>query len=136
MRYTLLIDGEAGGYGVVVPDMPGCTAMGDTIEEALFNAADAMRDWAEAIEETGGRVPAARRPEQIFTEEEDVRAALAAGATLASAPLIRASGRPARANLSLDAGVLATIDAEAKRRNMTRSGFIEFMARQFLPEMA
>jgi hypothetical protein len=35
--------------------------------------------------------------------------------------LVRLSGRPAKANLSIDAGILATIGAEAKRRKLTRS---------------
>ncbi len=30
-RYTALIDGAAGEYGVFFPDLPGCTAMGNTI---------------------------------------------------------------------------------------------------------
>jgi predicted RNase H-like HicB family nuclease len=38
MRYTVLVDGKAGAYGVVVPDLPGCHAMGKTIEAALDNA--------------------------------------------------------------------------------------------------
>ena len=51
MRYPALIDGEAGGYGVVFPDLPGCVAMGSTIDEALGNAQDALRDWVDSMEE-------------------------------------------------------------------------------------
>ena len=51
MRYPALIDGEAGGYGVVFPDLPGCVAMGSTIDEALRNAQDALRDWVDSMEE-------------------------------------------------------------------------------------
>lgn len=58
MNYTVLIDGRKGAYGVVVPDLPGCTAMGATIEEALDNAAAAMRDWMEVTIDAGGVVPA------------------------------------------------------------------------------
>jgi metal-responsive CopG/Arc/MetJ family transcriptional regulator len=45
-------------------------------------------------------------------------------------PLIVDSGRPVRANLSLDAGLLAAIDAEAARRGLTRSAFIAGAARE------
>ena len=55
MRYTVLIDGKAGAYGVVVPDLPGCHAMGKTIQGALDNAQRAMRDWIEITEEEGER---------------------------------------------------------------------------------
>lgn len=135
MRYTVLIDGEEGAYGVVVPDLPGCTAMGDTIEAALANAADAMRDWAEVTEETGGAVPTPSRPETLLKDKE-VAEAVHAGAMLASAPMIRETGRPVKANLSLDAGVLAAIDAEAARRKLTRSAFIEMVAKRALNEVA
>jgi len=134
MRYTILIDGKKGAYGVVVPDMPGCTAMGGTIEEALANAVAAMRDWAEVTEEAGAAVPAPRDAEAVRAEAE-VREALAGGAMLASAPLVRETGRPARANLSLDSGILAAIDAEASRQKLTRSAFVEFMARRALAEL-
>jgi predicted RNase H-like HicB family nuclease len=135
MRYTVLIDGRKGAYGVVVPDLPGCTAMGRTVEEALANAVSAMRDWTEITEEAGGIVPAPRDPESIGVDAE-IRAALAGGAMLASAPLVRESGRPAKANLSLDSGILAAIDAEASRQKLTRSAFVEFMARRVLAELA
>lgn len=134
MRYTILIDGTKGAYGVTVPDLPGCTAMGATIEEALANTVAAMRDWAEVTEEAGGAVPAPRDPEAVSADAE-VREALAAGAMLASAPLVRETGRSTRANLSLDTGILAAIDAEASRQKLTRSAFVEFMARRVLAEM-
>ena len=46
MRYPALIDGEAGAYGVVFPDIPGVGAMGCTIDEALVHAEEALRDYA------------------------------------------------------------------------------------------
>ena len=134
-RYTALIDGQAGGYGVVFPDLLGCTAMGDTIDLALANAADSMRDWMEMTLESDGIIPAPR-PLETLRVDPEVVAALAEGASLASVPLIRHFGKPAKANLSIDAGILSAIDEEAVRRKLTRSAFIELMARHALPEMA
>ena len=71
---------------------------------------------------------------KTLRSDPEVRAALAVGALLASAPLIRETGRPAKANLSLDSGILAAIDEEAARRKLTRSGFVELMARHMLTE--
>ena len=51
MRYPALIDGEVGAYGVVFPDLPGCVAMGSTIDEALGNAREALSDWMDSMEE-------------------------------------------------------------------------------------
>ena len=130
-RYTVLIDGEAGGYGVVFPELPGCAAMGATLDEALVNATAAAGDWVEI----SGQAPTPRSIEALRIDP-DVASAISAGATLASVPLVLATGAPVKANLSLDAGVLAAIDAEAHRRKLTRSAFIELMARHALPELA
>lgn len=57
MKYPALIDGEAGTYGAVFPDLPGCVAMGCTVDEVVRNAEDAMRDWIASMEASGQRVP-------------------------------------------------------------------------------
>jgi len=134
-RYITLIDGKSGAYGVVFPDLPGCTAMGRTMDDALANAADSLRDWAEVTEESGGKVPRPRSLE-VLRRDPEVKAALAAGASLAAVPLVRETGKPVKANLSIDSGVLAAMDAEAQRRKLTRSAFVEMLARTMLTKVA
>ena len=34
-RFVVVIDGKPGAFGLWVPDMPGCTSMGETVDEAL-----------------------------------------------------------------------------------------------------
>ena len=63
--YIGLIDGKSGAYGVYFPDLPGCVAMGATIDAAVANAAEAMRDWADATEQKGGAIPAPRAIESL-----------------------------------------------------------------------
>jgi len=133
-RYIALIDGKAGAYGVVFPDLPGCTAMGKTVDAALANAAEALRDWVEVTEKGGGKVPAAR-PLEALRRDSEVKQALAEGAGLAAVPLVRETGKPVKANLSLDSGILAAMDEEAQRRKLTRSAFVELMARTMLPKV-
>ena len=134
-RYTALIVGESGAYGVVFPDLPGCTAMGTTTEKAIENAAAAMRDWIDLTLEGNGAMPVAR-PLEVLRKDPEVVLALSGGASLAWVPYVRETGRPAKANLSIDAGILAAIDAEASRRKLTRSAFVELMAKHALPELA
>lgn len=134
MRYTALVDGESGGFGVVFPDLPGCTAMGDTIDEALAAAADALRDWIRVVESRGGKAPTPHEPDALRGGPE-VQAAIAEGSMLASVVLVRDAGRPVKANLSIDAGVLAAIDAAADRNGVTRSALVEMLARRGLPEL-
>jgi len=134
MRYIGLIDGESGAYGVSFPDIDGCTAMGATIEAALVNAGAALRDIAEAIEASGHALPPPRAIEDL-RRDPDIAAALAARASLAAVPLVRATGRPTKANLSIDAGILAAIDEEARRRKLTRSALVELLARHALADL-
>jgi predicted RNase H-like HicB family nuclease len=130
-RYTALIDGEAGAYGVHFPDLPGCVAMGASIEDAMFNAAEALREFAADVTIRASALPAPRAAEEL-TREPDVRNALQAGASLASVPLVRETGQSVKANLSINAGILAAIDEEAARRGLTRSALVEMMARHAL----
>lgn len=132
MRYTVLIDGEPGGYGVVFPDLPGCTAMGDTIEAALAEAASAARAWTQVAEAHGESNPPPRELSDLRADPE-VAQAIREGAALASVFSVQEAGRPVKANLSLDSGVLAAIDAAAKRLNETRSATVEILARKALP---
>ena len=48
----------------------------------------------------------------------------------AGLPLVRDAGRPVKANLSLDAGLLAAIDEAAAARGLTRSAFLASAARE------
>lgn len=121
MRYPALIDHEAGVVGIVFPDLPGCVAAAATIDEALVNAEAVLRDWIDVAEEDGRSVPPPSTLEDVCVP---------AGSVLVSIPLVRPSGVPVRANLSLDSGIAAFIDSERKRRGMTRRAYVEWMARR------
>ena len=120
-RYPAFVDGEAGAYGVAFPDLPGIVAMGETVDDALLNAEEALRDYVMETERDGARVAEPSPFERVSPPD---------GATLVAIPLIRLSGRTVRANLTLDEGVVAFMDAEARRRRMTRKAFVEWMARR------
>jgi predicted RNase H-like HicB family nuclease len=128
-RYIALIDGKAGAYGVVVPDLPGCTSAGKTTDEALHNAVEAVRLWAEDARADGERLPKPR-PLETLRNDPEFRAAPPEGAALAIVPLPLDAGRPAKANLSLDAGLLEAIDEAAEAHCLTRSAFIASAVRE------
>lgn len=48
---------EDGGFFAVVPDLPGCTAHGETPEEALREARVAQEGWLEVVRERGWPIP-------------------------------------------------------------------------------
>ena len=123
MRYVALVDGKKGAYGVVVPDLPGCTSQGKTLDAAYRNAIEAVRLWVEDALEDGEKIPHARSMADLAGDNE-VRRALAGGAVMVVVPLVRDIGRPVRANVSMDAGTLTAIDEEAKAHGLTRSAFL------------
>ena len=78
MRYIALIDGEPGTYGVVFPDLPGCTAMAATLDQAMTSASAALNDWVRTVRNAGTAVPAPRSAIEIRIDPE-VAEALAGG---------------------------------------------------------
>ena len=58
-RYTVLLtpDPEEGGCTVTVPALPGCITEGDTVEEALANAREAIKCHLEGLAADGEPIP-------------------------------------------------------------------------------
>ena len=94
-RYIALVDGKAGAYGVVVPDLPGCTSAGKTTDEALRNAVGAVRLWVWNMPAPMASVCPSQAPLEALRKDFDFRAALRDGAALAVVPLLLDAGRPA-----------------------------------------
>jgi len=58
MEYVFIIEkGGDGTFSAYVPDLPGCTSCGDTVEELERNVAEAVQGHIEALRETGQPVP-------------------------------------------------------------------------------
>lgn len=59
MRYTVLLyrEPDVGGYSVVVPALPGCYSQGDTVEEALTHAREAIEGHVATLAAAGDDVP-------------------------------------------------------------------------------
>lgn len=53
------------GYTVTFPDLPGCITEGNTLEEALFMAKDALELFLYTMEEDGDVIPFPSKPEKI-----------------------------------------------------------------------
>ncbi len=61
--------GEKKGYCVTFPDLPGCITEGDTLEEALHMAKEALELHLYGMEEDGDNIPAPTSPEQVRVPE-------------------------------------------------------------------
>ncbi|KQX35718.1 hypothetical protein ASD04_13155 [Devosia sp. Root436] len=133
-RYVAIVDGAPGAYGVSFPDAPGCTAMGDTVDEAIKAAGAALAEWSADVLADSGALLQPRTIEEL-RHDEDVLAIFAEGPALfAVVPLVINSGKPARANISLDTGLLQAIDDAADRLGLTRSAFLATAAREKIEE--
>ena len=95
--------------------------MGDTIDEALLNAEEALREYATETEADGESIEQPSALEQVVVEPGEV---------LTVVPLIRPSGRSVRIHMAIDDGIALFIDTEANRRGMTRTAYVEWMVRR------
>ena len=105
-------------WGVGFPDVSGCFS-------AAVHREDILPDVIEALGLHLDRqdLPEARDVTEIVADP-DVAEDLRAGAFLMAVPHVTMAHKAARANISLDKGVLDAIDAAARERGMTRSSFI------------
>ncbi|MBC7811977.1 MAG: type II toxin-antitoxin system HicB family antitoxin [Burkholderiales bacterium] len=57
MRYAVIIESGETNYSAYVPDLPGCVAVGDTIDETLREIQEAIRFHIDGLREDGIEVP-------------------------------------------------------------------------------
>jgi predicted RNase H-like HicB family nuclease len=126
--YVGILDGQGDVWGVRIPDCPGAFGAGPTPEAAVQDAISGLTAWAEATLKDADPLPAARSLAEIKADPEDAPR-VEDGDAAVMIPLLLDAGRTVRANLTLDAGLLAAIDAEAARRGLTRSAFLASAAR-------
>lgn len=62
---------EVGGYSVTFPDLLGCVTEGDTMQEVIEMAEDALGIYLYTLKENKEEVPAASNPADIKTEGRD-----------------------------------------------------------------
>ncbi|GBR14685.1 type II toxin-antitoxin system HicB family antitoxin [Asaia spathodeae] len=128
MNYPIVIEtgSETQAFGVIVPDLPGCFSAGDTFDEAVSGAAEAITLWIEDAIENGQNVP---RPSSL----DELRAGSGWrgpewvwGFAAINPALFDDSAE--QINITLPRRILARLDRRAKEENKTRSGMIARLA--------
>ena len=115
-------------YGIHFPDVPLCFSAADEIEDLLPNAMEAL-----AISHEYKPLPSPSTIEDIRrVAKEDIEE----GAFILGVPLVSIEGRTVRANITMDAGLLASLDATAKQRKLTRSAYLSQLVRKDVGEHA
>jgi predicted RNase H-like HicB family nuclease len=122
MEFPIAIHKADGSvYGVTVPDVPGCYSSGDTIEEAIRNAKEAISSHIETMVELGEDVNFTCSSIEVLAAKEEFVGAVWA---LADVDITKLDSKPERINISLPRFVLHQIDTYVEKRHETRSGFI------------
>ncbi len=117
--YPALIDkDEDSDFGVSFPDFPGCVSAGESIEDALIGAQEALAGHVALMLADGDALPKASALEEVSAAKEPSTVAV----TLI--PLVL-PGRARRVNVTLDEALLEEID----RISNNRSGFLAEAAR-------
>jgi antitoxin HicB len=66
-EYTIILDPDPdGGFTVTVPALPGCVTEGDTREEAIANAREAILLYIESLVEDGEPIPDDHPPAELL----------------------------------------------------------------------
>ncbi|MDD3856870.1 MAG: type II toxin-antitoxin system HicB family antitoxin [Methanoculleus sp.] len=59
LNYRIFLRKEPeGGYTVTVPTLPGCVTFGETVDEAITMAREAIELYIEDLQEKGEEIPA------------------------------------------------------------------------------
>lgn len=119
LYYPALVDKDEGSdFGVSFPDFPGCVSAGESVEDALIGAQEALAGHVALMLADGDALPTPSRLEAIAAQKE----ASAVAVTLIPVVL---PGRARRVNVTLDEALLEEIDQISNNR----SGFLAEAAR-------
>ncbi len=122
MLYTLAIHKDEGtSYGVTVPDVPGCFSYGDSMEEAIANAKQAIIGHIETLLELGEPVDFKATPIDTLKARDEYKDAAWGFVEIDLSAL---DSKPERVNISLPKFVLNRIDQYVTNHHETRSGFL------------
>ena len=122
MNYVIAIEpgDKKHAFGVAVPDLPGCFSAGDTLDEAIVNAREAIELWLETVIDDGLPVP---EPQALSRHQGNPAFAGWIWAVVA-VDLASLSDKVERINITLPARVLRRIDQAAKQAGETRSAYL------------
>ena len=127
MKFIIAIEPgtQTSAWGVAVPDLPGCFSAGDSLDEAMDNARQAIDQHVEIMIEDGAPIPRAR---SLAVLQAD--AAIAGWVwAVVDVPVEKYLGPAEKINITVPRLVLARIDEYAKSQGISRSGFLVEAAR-------
>ncbi len=122
MQLPIAIHKDDGSvYGVIVPDVPGCHSWGETVDDAIRNAKEAINSHLETLLEIGEKAEIKESSIDDLVSNPEFSGAIWA---MVDVDLSKIDPTPERVNISLPRFVLNRIDSYTKAHHETRSGFL------------
>jgi len=129
VKYPLVLHTDNGrDFGVTVPDLPGCFSAGNSVEEAIENAREAILCHAEGMILDNETVPLPSEIVDLSRFNPDVGTALIA---YADVDIEAIRGPVKRINITIRQANLEVIDMRAKARRMNRSEYLAYAGTHF-----
>ena len=131
MRYSIVIHKDKNtDFGVTVPDVAGCFSAGDTLEEAMGMAREAIECHLEGMLLDGEAIPI---PSSIEIHQQNKEFSDGVVWALVDIDLSKLSIKSKRVNITIPERLLNAVDHYAKRHGESRSGLLaqavtEYMA--------
>ena len=134
VTYIALVEAGADGFGAAFPDLDGCVGWGETQDDAVANARQALSLHLEGMAEEGLDIPA---PSDLRAIAKVVAANHAADQPPVLYVGIEVEGPDAaeRVNVYLPKSLLERIDGFAKASGLNRSGFFGLAARRYMGDL-
>lgn len=125
MFYPIAIEtgDDSTAYGVIVPDIEGCFSAGDTLDEAVKNAREAIDFHLEALAEEEIVIPKASTLDVISKSKEFEGYTLA----VVDIDISKYLGPSKKINVTLPVNLIHRIDSmvDTNKQYKTRSGFLQ-----------
>ena len=127
MRFPVVLHTDDGNrYGVTVPDLPGCFSAGNTFDDALAGAVEAIDLHLEGMTEDGEEIPTASTIAELRQNPDFDKGVWA----LVEVDISRFDGQCEKIDITLPHSLLVKIDDYARVHGYTRSNFLVDAARR------
>lgn len=124
MLYPIAIEpgDDSRAFGVVVPDIPGCFSAGDTLDEAIANAREAIDFHLDGLAEDNAEIPVA----SSFAKHQANPKYAGWIWAVVEVDVTRYLGKAEKINITLPASLIRRIDEFVSRHPeyRSRSGFL------------
>ncbi|MCK0554445.1 type II toxin-antitoxin system HicB family antitoxin [Pantoea ananatis] len=134
MRFPVYLHkADTDGYSGFVPDITGCFFAGDTIDDAIVDATEAIDAHLESLADRGKDLPEAKGIE-VHIENEDCQNGIWAYVDI---DVSKYDGKAVKLNITLPQNLLVRIDnfVELHKEYNSRSGFLADLARKELTKV-